>query len=328
MHRQTRKSNMKKASRGIDIVRSRAKRTRPRPAARPRSVRPRITSEIEQEILLYAVKDPCAGQDRVAREMQAKKMFVSPSGVRYVWQRHNLETLAKRVAALERNHTSTSQDWTSTQLAARERIRSDRNTRRIASRVMGAAADDFSRGDYILAIAAQVFNEQGYDAASLREIAERAGIPVGSLYYHFPSKEVLFESVHKEGMRRLSELVKSAISLSKSPIERLNAACAAHLRPMCAGDKFTTAAIPTRVPDVSATVRNSIEALNARYEGIFKRLVEDLTLPAEVDPSILRLQILGALNWTITWYKAGKATPDEIATNLINALRLPLSADN
>jgi AcrR family transcriptional regulator len=318
---------MRKTGHGIDIVRSRTKQVRPLLVEHPRAARPRIALEIERAILQFAIKDPGAGQDRVARELQAKRMFVSPSGVRYVWQRHNLETLAKRVASIEHSFAATSQVWTSTQLAARERIRTDRNTRQIAAKVMGAASDEFSRGDYILAIAAQVFKKQGYDATSLRDIAGRAGIPVGSLYYHFPSKEELFESVHKEGMRRLTDLVESAVSRTDNPLDRLQAACAAHLRPMCDGDEFTTAAIPTRTPHVSGPVRKSIKALNAKYEAIFKRLIEDLPLPPAVNPSILRLQILGALNWTITWYKLGKTTPDEIASNLINALRLPLSAE-
>jgi AcrR family transcriptional regulator len=312
---------------GLDAVNSGTKRVRPLLVRRQRAARPRIAPEIERAILQFALKDPVAGQDRVARELRTKKMFVSASGVRYVWQRHNLETLEKRVASIERNLAATSQSWTSTQLAARERIRTDRNSRRIAAKVMGAASTEFSRGDYILAIAAQLFREQGYDATSLRDIAGRAGIPVGSLYYHFPSKEDLFESVYEEGIRRLTGLVETAVSRADGPMDRLQAACAAHLRPMCDGDEFTTAAIPTRMPNVSEPVRKSIVALNTKYESIFRRLIEDLPLPPELNPSILRLQILGALNWTVTWYKLGKATPDEIASNLINALRLPLSTE-
>lgn len=297
------------------------------PVRPAREVRPRIAPHVEKAILRLALKEPAAGQDRVARELKADRMFISASGVRYVWQRHNLETLEKRVVYIERELAGNSQAWTPVQLAARERIRTDRNSQRVAAKLMGTASGEFSRGEYILTIAAKLFREPGYDATSLRDIARRAGIPVGSLYYHFPSKEELFEAVYEEGIRRLTKLVETAVAESHSPLDRLQAACAAHLRPMCDGDEFTTAAIPTQIPNVSGPLRKTIIALNDSYESIFKRLIENLPLPDEVDPSILRLQILGALNWTNRWYKAGKATPDEIAANLINALRLPLSAE-
>lgn len=284
--------------------------------------RPRIAPEIEKAILQMAVREPAAGQDRVARDLQAKRMFVSASGVRYVWLRHNIETLEKRVAYLERELASTPHAWTAAQLAARERIRSDRNLRRAVAKVMGAGSGELKRGDYLLTTAAKLFHEQGYDATSLRDIARRAGVPVGSLYYHFPSKEELFEAVYEEAIHRLTALVEAAVSEANTPADRLQAACAAHLRPLCGGDEFTTAAIPTRIPAVSAATRKTLVALNLGYESIFKRLIESLPLPPGVNPSLLRLQILGALNWTVTWYKPGKSTPDQIAMNLINALGL------
>jgi len=41
----------------------------------------------------------------------------------------------------------------------------------------------------IQAVALELFTEQGYDATSLREIAERLGVTKAALYYHFKSKE-------------------------------------------------------------------------------------------------------------------------------------------
>ena len=136
---------------------------------------------------------------------------------------------------------------------------------------------------------------QGYNATSLRDIARTARIPVGSLYYHFPTKEELFEAVYEEGVHRLTRFVEDAIVEASNPLDRLQRACAAHLRPICDGDDFTVA-IPTRIPDISDRARRTIAALNSGYELIFKRFINDLTLPSEVSTPLLRLQILGALN--------------------------------
>ncbi len=48
-----------------------------------------------------------------------------------------------------------------------------------------------STRDEILATALQLFTVQGYDATSLRQIAERLGFTKAALYYHFPAKENL-----------------------------------------------------------------------------------------------------------------------------------------
>jgi hypothetical protein len=53
-------------------------------------------------------------------------------------------------------------------------------------------------------------------------------------------------------------------------------------------------------------------------------LIAALLLPDCVSPVLLRLQLLGALNWTGVWFKPGKFTAEEIASNFISALRLGL----
>src|SRR5579871_4147084 len=48
----------------------------------------------------------------------------------------------------------------------------------------------------ILDVALELFNEQGYDKTSLREIAERLGVTKAALYYHFKSKEDILLELH------------------------------------------------------------------------------------------------------------------------------------
>jgi len=47
----------------------------------------------------------------------------------------------------------------------------------------------------ILAVASELFTEQGYEATSLREISERLGITKAALYYHFPGKEDILRAL-------------------------------------------------------------------------------------------------------------------------------------
>src|SRR4051795_7231557 len=61
----------------------------------------RLEPQIEQSVLEMAVEQPAYGQVRVANELTKGGLFVSPSGVRSVWLRHDLQTFAKRLKALE-----------------------------------------------------------------------------------------------------------------------------------------------------------------------------------------------------------------------------------
>ena len=61
----------------------------------------RVAPELESRVVKMALDNPALGQQRVANELRKEGMFISPGGVRSVWQRHDLETFQKRLKALE-----------------------------------------------------------------------------------------------------------------------------------------------------------------------------------------------------------------------------------
>jgi transposase InsO family protein len=69
----------------------------------PRGPHPnRVSPEIEEKILEFCLKEPTYGAQRVSNELRLQNVDVGPSGVRGVWQRHNLETRHRRLLKLER----------------------------------------------------------------------------------------------------------------------------------------------------------------------------------------------------------------------------------
>ncbi len=182
-----------------------------------------------------------------------------------------------------------------------------------------------NRREVLLEAAAKRFVEDGYAAASMRDIAGDAGMQPGSIYYHFPSKEELLVAVHEDGMRLITDTVVATLSRTegKPPWDRLEVACVAHLSVLLkGGDRIK--AVMRNVPLKSHPSRDHITEMRDAYEAIFARLLGDLALPRGTDRHALRLMLLGAMNWSFTWYRDGAETPEHIARKFLAMLRTRL----
>jgi AcrR family transcriptional regulator len=82
-------------------------------------------------------------------------------------------------------------------------------------------------------VALEVFAERGWEAATLREIAERLGITRPALYYHFPSKEDILASIHEELTASVDEVVEWA--RQQKPARRTRAEVLRRLSTLLAG---------------------------------------------------------------------------------------------
>lgn len=77
----------------------------------------------------------------------------------------------------------------------------------------------------LIRAAVQVFDKKGYDAASVREIVELAGVTKPALYYHFGSKEGVLKAILTEGQRQFDTLTERALARQGSTRERLLTLC-------------------------------------------------------------------------------------------------------
>jgi transposase InsO family protein len=90
------------------------------------NLRNRIAPAIAQRVVAVGIEQPAWGQLRLANELATQGVRVSPAGVRCIWQRHDLETMPKRVAARAARAAQDGRVLTEGQVAALERAQHER----------------------------------------------------------------------------------------------------------------------------------------------------------------------------------------------------------
>ncbi len=178
-----------------------------------------------------------------------------------------------------------------------------------------------SRLPLVLDEAARLFRTQGFKGTSVRDIARAVGMLPGSLYCHFATKEALLTAVYVKGVKQISGAVQTVVERHSDPWDRLEAACVAHLEAILRDDDYAQVVIRVLPADVPAALPDLIELRN-QYEALFVALIKALPLRRGTDRGALRLMLMGALNWSQTWYRpSGKFNPRAIAHKFVTLLR-------
>jgi AcrR family transcriptional regulator len=162
-------------------------------------------------------------------------------------------------------------------------------------------ADAQRNYERLLSAAAAAFAEHGADDVSLEEIARRAGVGIGTLYRHFPTRQALLEAVYREQVEAVRAAAEEQLR-SDAPGEALAAWLRVLVEFSSTKHSLTTALLATMDKDsellssCSAVLRGAAEALLARAQeaGAVRadvdakdliRLVHGVNLAAQYGPA-------------------------------------------
>jgi len=168
----------------------------------------------------------------------------------------------------------------------------------------------------ILRAAATIFQEKGYHATSMQDIAEAVDLKKGSLYHHVSSKQDILLALLDEALGLIVERLESAITPDLSPSQRLRQAMDAYLGFLTENRSLSSVllleyrSLEPKYKDLHIPHRDHVDR-------IWQEILEDGISSGEFKdqpPGLASKALLGVLNWTITWYREdGQLSTSEIA---------------
>jgi AcrR family transcriptional regulator len=193
-------------------------------------------------------------------------------------------------------------------------------TRVSAPRARGARLPRSARRVQLLGAAREVFVAQGYHAAAMDEIAERAGVSKPVLYQHFPGKRELYIALIEQHTGELLAAVRRALASTSDNKLRVAATIQAFFEFIDAdGEAFRLVfeSDLTNDDEVRALVDRSMNTVSQAIANVIR---EDTGLP-EQEALLLGVALAGMANTAARyWVASGKRIPREAADHLVAQL--------
>jgi TetR/AcrR family transcriptional regulator, cholesterol catabolism regulator len=163
----------------------------------------------------------------------------------------------------------------------------------------------------ILRTAARLFQQRGYDATSMNDVAAALKLSKGGLYHHFQSKdEILFE-IMNHAMEITQERVLAPVRGIADPADRLRALIRLHMEVVLSPrDREITVMLHENHP-LPPVLRKRINQRKKEYVHFVESLIADVQREAQrtraakgaVSPRAAAFALLGMINWIYQWYK-------------------------
>ncbi len=159
----------------------------------------------------------------------------------------------------------------------------------------------------ILRAAARLFQQQGYDATSMNDVAAALKLSKGGLYHHFQSKDEILYNIMAHAMDITEERVINVVRRIDGVEERLRTLIRLHIQVVLSPeDREITVMLHENHP-LSPALRRKINGRKKDYLHFVENLVADVqrkrNSQSPVTPRAAALALVGMINWIYQWYK-------------------------
>jgi AcrR family transcriptional regulator len=171
-----------------------------------------------------------------------------------------------------------------------------------------------SRQD-ILRTAARLFQQQGYDATSMNDVAAALKLSKGGLYHHFQSKDEILFNLMNHALDITQERVVDAVQGTADPEERLRMLIRRHIEVvMSVRDREITVMLHENHP-LPPPMRRRINARKKDYVHYVENLIEEVQRSRQAKGNVSArasaFALLGMINWIYQWYRPEGSLQEE-----------------
>lgn len=166
------------------------------------------------------------------------------------------------------------------------------------------ARDHDEKRGQILAAAARVFAEQGYDRASMSQLAGACGISKANIYHYYDSKEALLFDILDSYLRALRDRIAAVSGAGLTPEEHLRAVLLEILIAYRGADdehRVQLSALAALPPEAQKVLRGYQRDLVAQLSGIVAALAPEVFRGAPGKLRAATMSVFGMLNWFYMW---------------------------
>lgn len=158
--------------------------------------------------------------------------------------------------------------------------------------------------DTLLDTAVALFNERGYEATSMDELAARLGVTKSAIYHHVPSKVELLRLALDRALDALFALTEETGATTGPAIDRLEYVVRGSVRVLAAELPYVTLLLRLRGnSEIERTALHRRREFDRVVTGLVRAAEHEGDVRADVDPAVISRLLFGTVNSLTEWYR-------------------------
>ncbi len=172
----------------------------------------------------------------------------------------------------------------------------------------------------VLRRAVDLFNQQGYDATSIGDIAKALGVTKSAIYHHVPSKEHLLSAALEEALGELTTAIDEATDATNGAPAHVRLHTVVHRSVRILIDHLPAVTLLLRVrgnSEVEVAALKRRRLLDERLASLVREAVAEGTVRDDIVPEVTSRLLFGMVNSLAEWYRpGGPVDPDVLARSV------------